>query len=96
MARVTNDSMIVERLPLLDGVLGIEIPENENTRHLAALESLVAGYFVRKGPAAGTYEFRHDQIRDVVYGSIPGQRPRASDADDTTSRRCWYETDLIA
>jgi class 3 adenylate cyclase len=33
-SRVKNDSTILERLPLLDGVLGIEISENENTRHL--------------------------------------------------------------
>jgi class 3 adenylate cyclase len=29
-----SDQTILERLPLLAGMLGIEIPENENTRHL--------------------------------------------------------------
>ncbi len=33
-SRVKNDATILERLPLLDGVLGIDIPEKENTRHL--------------------------------------------------------------
>ena len=33
-SRVKNDTTTLERLPLLDGVLGIEISENENTRHL--------------------------------------------------------------
>ena len=33
-ARVDETSAIVERLPLLDGVLGIAIPENDGTRHL--------------------------------------------------------------
>ena len=36
-----------------------------------ALNSLVVAHFVRNGSAEGAYEFRHDQIRDVVYGSIP-------------------------
>jgi hypothetical protein len=38
----------------------------------AAVESLVAAHLVRQGAGSGNYEFRHDQIRDVVYGSIPG------------------------
>jgi class 3 adenylate cyclase len=36
----------------------------------SALDALVAGHFVRKGHAETDYEFRHDQIRDVVYSSI--------------------------
>ena len=35
------------------------------------LESLVAARFVQMRDGGGHYEFRHDQIRDVVYGSIP-------------------------
>lgn len=38
----------------------------------AAVESLVAAHLVRRGNVEGNYEFRHDQTRDVVYGSIPG------------------------
>lgn len=37
----------------------------------AALNSLVAAHFLRESATAGAYEFRHDQIRDVVYASIP-------------------------
>jgi hypothetical protein len=37
-----------------------------------AVEALVAARFLRSTATAGSYEFRHDQIRDVVYGSIPG------------------------
>src|SRR5262249_4419054 len=33
-AHFQDDLTIVGRLPLLDGVLGMEIPENEGTRHL--------------------------------------------------------------
>ncbi|CAN7757590.1 ATP-binding protein [Mesorhizobium sp. LjNodule214] len=39
----------------------------------AAVDSLVAAHLVRQGTGSGNYEFRHDQIRDVVYGSIPGE-----------------------
>jgi hypothetical protein len=39
----------------------------------SALELLVAAHFVRKSPTEGLYEFRHDQIRDVVYASIPAE-----------------------
>lgn len=39
----------------------------------SALDLLVAAHFVRKSPAEGFYEFRHDQIRDVVYASIPAE-----------------------
>ncbi|TPL05974.1 hypothetical protein FJ944_24220 [Mesorhizobium sp. B2-4-11] len=39
----------------------------------AAVESLVAAHLVRQGTGSGNYEFRHDQIRDVVYGSIPSE-----------------------
>ncbi|RXG84079.1 AAA and adenylate/guanylate cyclase domain-containing protein [Bradyrhizobium zhanjiangense] len=35
------------------------------------LELLVAAQFIRSSGSDGEYEFRHDQIRDVVYGSIP-------------------------
>lgn len=38
----------------------------------AAVESLVAAHLVRQAAVPGNYEFRHDQTRDVVYGSIPG------------------------
>ena len=37
----------------------------------SALELLVAAHFIRWHAADGIYEFRHDQIRDVVYASIP-------------------------
>jgi hypothetical protein len=37
-----------------------------------AIESLVAAHLVRETAYAGNYEFRHDQTRDVVYGSLPG------------------------
>ncbi len=36
----------------------------------AAMESLLAVHLVRHGFAPGEYEFRHDQIRDVVYSLI--------------------------
>lgn len=46
-----------------------------NSHHLTALlDSLVATHFLRRGPTEDAYEFRHDQIRDVVYGSIAGDR----------------------
>jgi len=35
------------------------------------LESLVAARLVRRAAGSSSCEFRHDQIRDVVYGSIP-------------------------
>jgi class 3 adenylate cyclase len=37
----------------------------------AALETLVATRFMRRGIGSRDYEFRHDQIRDVVYSSVP-------------------------
>jgi hypothetical protein len=37
-----------------------------------ALDALVAAHLVHTLPETGQYEFRHDQIRDVVYNSIPG------------------------
>jgi hypothetical protein len=40
---------------------------------LSALDLLVTGHFVRQSPTEGFYEFRHDQIRDVVYASIPAE-----------------------
>jgi hypothetical protein len=40
---------------------------------LSALDLLVAAHFVRQAPTEGSYEFRHDQIRDVVYASIPAE-----------------------
>jgi hypothetical protein len=36
------------------------------------LSSLVAARLVQRRNEEGQYEFRHDQIRDVVYGAIPG------------------------
>jgi class 3 adenylate cyclase len=36
----------------------------------AAIESLLAVHLVRHGSGPGEYEFRHDQIRDVVYSLI--------------------------
>ncbi|CDX32441.1 hypothetical protein MPLA_160078 [Mesorhizobium sp. ORS 3359] len=39
----------------------------------AAVESLAAAHLVRQVTSSGNYEFRHDQIRDVVYGAIPGE-----------------------
>ncbi|KXF75467.1 hypothetical protein ATN84_19610 [Paramesorhizobium deserti] len=38
----------------------------------APIQSLLAAHLVRQGADPADYEFRHDQIRDVVYGSIPG------------------------
>jgi len=40
----------------------------------AVLDSLVAAHFVRRGSIEDAYEFRHDQIRDVVYGLLTGDR----------------------
>jgi hypothetical protein len=40
---------------------------------LSALDLLVTAHFVRQSPTEGSYEFRHDQIRDVVYASIPAE-----------------------
>jgi class 3 adenylate cyclase len=46
-----------------------------NGDHLTTtLDSLVGGHFLRRGPTEDGYEFRHDQIRDVVYGLITGDR----------------------
>ena len=42
----------------------------------AAVESLVAAHLVRQEGEPGNYEFRHDQTRDVVYSSIPGDLRR--------------------
>jgi class 3 adenylate cyclase len=36
-----------------------------------ALETLVAAHFTRRGIGSRDFEFRHDQIRDVVYSSVP-------------------------
>ncbi|MGO7956466.1 AAA family ATPase [Rhizobium leguminosarum] len=36
-----------------------------------AVERLVDAHLVRQFGQSGRYEFRHDQTRDVVYGSIP-------------------------
>lgn len=38
----------------------------------AVIETLVAAHLVRAEDQPGHYAFRHDQTRDVVYGSIPG------------------------
>ena len=37
-----------------------------------AVETLIGAHLVRPAVEPGQYEFRHDQIRDVVYASIPG------------------------
>ncbi|WP_027997443.1 AAA family ATPase [Sinorhizobium arboris] len=38
----------------------------------SAVEALVDAHLVRRLDQPGSYEFRHDQTRDVVYGSMPG------------------------
>ena len=38
----------------------------------SAVERLVDAHLVRRLSQAANYEFRHDQTRDVVYGSMPG------------------------
>jgi class 3 adenylate cyclase len=56
-------------------LLELLLDDELNGDHLpAALESLVAAHFLRRGPTEDAHEFRHDQIRDVVYGSITGDR----------------------
>ena len=46
-----------------------------NDDHLrTTLDLLVAAHFLRRGPTEDILEFRHDQIRDVVYGLITGDR----------------------
>lgn len=40
---------------------------------LSALDKLIDANFVSRSNADGLYVFRHDQIRDVVYGSIPAE-----------------------
>lgn len=47
-------------------------PELDGASVYAAIETLVAAHLVRAGDQPGNYAFRHDQTRDVVYGSIPG------------------------
>ncbi|OCP18291.1 MULTISPECIES: AAA and adenylate/guanylate cyclase domain-containing protein [unclassified Ensifer] len=47
-------------------------PELDGESVYAALETLVAAHLVRAEEQPGNYAFRHDQTRDVVYGSIPG------------------------
>jgi class 3 adenylate cyclase len=51
----------------------LEVVLKDESKHTiqAALNSLVAAHFLRKNSTARAYEFRHDQIRDVVYASIP-------------------------
>src|SRR5260370_12743627 len=51
--------------------LEVVLKGESNDAIQAALNSLVAAHFIRKSTTAGAYEFRHDQIRDLVYGSIP-------------------------
>ncbi|WP_224668575.1 AAA and adenylate/guanylate cyclase domain-containing protein [Mesorhizobium sp. BH1-1-5] len=39
----------------------------------AAVDSLAAAHLVHQVVGSASYEFRHDQIRDVVYGAIHGE-----------------------
>ncbi|WP_181176952.1 AAA and adenylate/guanylate cyclase domain-containing protein [Mesorhizobium sp. B2-6-4] len=65
-AAVVGRSFTSEALEaLLKNVLSRDVVD-------AAVEALVAAHLVRQGPVRGNYEFRHDQTRDVVYSSIPG------------------------
>lgn len=47
-------------------------PDLDSDSVHAVLEALVAAHLVRAEDQPGNYAFRHDQTRDVVYGSIPG------------------------
>ncbi|MGF6174469.1 AAA family ATPase [Ensifer sp. 4252] len=47
-------------------------PDLDGESVYAVLETLVAAHLVRPEDQPGHYAFRHDQTRDVVYGSIPG------------------------
>jgi class 3 adenylate cyclase len=40
------------------------------------LEALVDARFIRPGTDPGSFEFRHEQIRDVVYNSLPSSARR--------------------
>lgn len=56
-------------------LLEVLLDDELNAYHLpATLDSLVAAHFLRRGLVEDAYEFRHDQIRDVVYGLITGDR----------------------
>ncbi len=56
------------KLEDIDRVLG---EENQSDSTISVVESLIAAHFVRAGSSPGNYSFRHDQIRDAVYGLIP-------------------------
>ena len=83
-ASVVGRSFTMEALAPL---LGDGSPRQEIE---TAVESLVDSRLVRQGSSASPgYEFRHDQIRDVVYGSIPSDlRQRFHGALAT-----WMESD---
>jgi class 3 adenylate cyclase len=53
------------------GSLEVLLKDRANETILSALDSLSAAHFIRRHTTDGAYEFRHDQIRDVVYASIP-------------------------
>jgi hypothetical protein len=55
-------------LSALESLLNDDMPLDELS---IALESVVAARLIRRSTRLRTYEFRHDQIRDVIYGSIP-------------------------
>lgn len=54
-------------------ITALRVLLNEELHHDAianAIEKLLAMHLVRQGVGPGEYEFRHDQIRDVVYSLI--------------------------
>ena len=55
------------------GITDLQVLLNEELHHdtiANAIETLLAMHLVRHGAGPGEYEFRHDQIRDVVYSLI--------------------------
>ena len=54
-------------------LVGVLQRDVSKTELLADLEQLAAFHFVRRSATEGIYVFRHDQIRDVVYRSIPAE-----------------------
>jgi class 3 adenylate cyclase len=68
------------------------LKDESNEAIRLALDLLVAAHFIRRSTVEGDYEFRHDQIRDVVYASIPAdvrQRLHGTLAD-------WLEQTEVA
>jgi class 3 adenylate cyclase len=75
--RVLKAAAVAGRSFTFEAVRGVVGSEMDADVIRAALETLQAASLVRHAPDRRGYQFRHDQTRDVVHGSIPADLCRS-------------------